>query len=132
MSVDITRLTEHLPPQQREAVRKAYQARAENETAAFLWCFFLGVLGVHHFYLRQWGKGLLHLWPPLATTLVVGGGVVLDLSPVLIVAAAVPLVFFAVIWMFVDLFRIDAEVAGRNLQLAEQLAAAALLADPVR
>src|SRR5262249_23965923 len=119
MSVDIARLTEHLSPKQREAVRKTYRARAENETAAFLWCFFLGVIGAHHFYLRQWGRGFPHLLPPLATALVIGGGVAFSWSPALIVAAAVPLVFFAISWMFVDLFRIDAEVASRNLQLAE-------------
>ena len=129
MSVDIARLTAHLPPQQRETIQHEYRRKADGETAAFLYCFFLGIFGAHRFYLHQWGKGFARLLLPLLAIAAAAGVLALSLDPTLIVVTAGPLLLIALIWMIIDLFRIDAEVAARNLKLAERLVANALLAD---
>lgn len=129
MSVDIARLTAHLSPQQRETIQHDYRRKADGETAAFLYCFFLGIFGAHRFYLHQWGKGFVRLLLPLLAVAAAAGVLTLGLDPTLIVITAGPLLLIALIWMIVDLFRIDAEVAARNLKLAERLIAGALLAD---
>jgi TM2 domain-containing membrane protein YozV len=129
MSVDIARLTAHLPPQQREAIQHEYRRKADGETAAFLYCFFLGIFGAHRFYLHQWGKGFARLLLPLLAVAAAAAVLTLGLDPTLIVITAGPLLLIALIWMIIDLFRIDAEVAARNLKLAERLIADALLAD---
>jgi TM2 domain-containing membrane protein YozV len=132
MAVDIVQLTEQLAPAQQRDVRRVYKARAKSETAAFLWCFFLGVLGAHRFYLRQWTRAMLHVQLLVVVALVIVAGIVASWPLVLIVAIVVPISLGAFIWAFVDLFRIDDEVSERNLRLAERLIAAALLADPQR
>jgi TM2 domain-containing membrane protein YozV len=129
MSVDLTQLTAHLSPQQQETVRKAYKKQAENETAAFLLCFFLGLFGAHRLYLHQWGRGLLHLVVPVAIAAVIAGGLLTGLNPAIIALVAIPLLIVGLVWMFIDLFRIDTEVGARNLQLAEKLIAQTLLGD---
>jgi len=132
MTVDIDQLTEHLPADQAREVKRAYRKQAKNETAAFLWCFFLGGVGAHRFYLRQWTRALLHLQVLVIAALVVIAGIIVDLPPLLIVAFVAPFILGALIWTFVDLAHIDDEVAERNLLLAERLASAAMLADPAR
>jgi TM2 domain-containing membrane protein YozV len=132
MAVDIVQLTEQLTPAQQRDVRRAYKARAKSETAAFLWCFFLGVLGAHRFYLRQWARAMLHVQLLIVVALVIVAGIVAGWPLVLIAAIAVPVALGAFIWAFVELFHIDDEVSERNLHLAERLIAAALLADPQR
>ncbi|HST90123.1 MAG TPA: TM2 domain-containing protein [Ktedonobacterales bacterium] len=129
MSVDIARLTAHLPPQQRETIQHEYRRKADGETAAFLYCFFLGIFGAHRFYLHQWSKGVARLLLPLLAVVAAASVLALSLDPTLIVVTAGPLLLIALIWMIIDLFRIDAEVAARNLKLAERLIANALLAD---
>jgi TM2 domain-containing membrane protein YozV len=129
MSVDIARLTAHLPPQQRETIQHEYRHKADGETAAFLYCFFLGIFGAHRFYLHQWGKGFARLLLPLLAVAAAAGVLALGLDPTLIVVTAGPLLLIALIWMIIDLFRIDAEVSARNLKLAERLIANTLLAD---
>lgn len=129
MSVDLTRLTAHLSPEQQEAVKKAYWKQAEHPTAAFLWCFFLGTCGAHRFYLRQWGAGLARLIFPVAAAIVIILGIVLQWPPATVAAVAIALLLIALIWEIIDLFRIDHEVYERNLKLAEQLIAGTLLAD---
>lgn len=132
MSVDITHLTEHLPHPQQEAVRKAYRQRAQSETAAFLWCFFLGVAGAHRFYLRQWRSALGHLALFFVLIAVIAAGIALGWSPTLTAAVAVPLLLISLVWVVIDLFRIDDEVSRRNLSLAKMLAGEALIHDPAR
>lgn len=132
MSVDITRMTEHLSPAQQQAVRKAYRRRAQSETAAFLWCFFLGITGAHRMYLGQWKRAIGHLALFIALVAVVVAGVWLGWPPALTAAIAVPLLLLALVWVVVDLFRIDDEVARRNLALAEKLTGEAMLDDPTR
>jgi TM2 domain-containing membrane protein YozV len=132
MTVDIDQLTEHLPADQAREVKRAYRKRAKDETAAFLWCFFLGGVGAHRFYLRQWTRALLHLQVLVIAALVVIAGIIVDLPPLLIVAFVAPFILGALIWTFVDLAHIDDEVSERNLLLAERLASAAMLADPAR
>jgi TM2 domain-containing membrane protein YozV len=129
MTVDIKRLTAHLSQSQQEEITKAYEKQAENETAAFLWCFFLGWMGAHRFYLRQWGQGLIHLILALITIGIAVGGALANLDPTLVVLAALPFGLAALLWEIIDLFRIDDEVSGRNLRLAEKLIADTMLAD---
>lgn len=132
MSVDITRMTEHLSPAQQQVVRRAYRQRAQSETAAFLWCFFLGITGAHRMYLGQWRRAIGHLVLFIALVAAVAAGVLLSWPPALTAAIAVPLLLLALVWVVVDLFRIDDEVARRNLALAEKLTGEAMLDDPTR
>lgn len=129
MSVDINRLTAHLSPQQQADVAKAYHREAEHSTTAFLYCFFLGIFGVHRFYLGQWRKGIAHLVFPLLIAAAVIVGVALTWSPLVVLAIVIPLAAIALVWEIIDLFTIDHEVNARNLKLAEQLIAGSLLAD---
>ncbi|HKT40635.1 MAG TPA: NINE protein [Ktedonobacterales bacterium] len=129
MSVDITRLAAHLTPQQQEAVKKAYSAHAENETAVFLFCFFLGIFGAHRFYLHQWRSGFLHLLLPAAIAVIVVGGLLANINIAIVAIIALPFLLIALIWWLLDLFRIDGEVGSHNLTLAEQIISKELLAD---
>ncbi len=132
MTVDIDQLTEHLPADQAREVKRAYRKQAKDETAAFLWCFFLGGVGAHRIYLRQWTRALLHLQVLVIAALVVIAGIIVDVPPLLIAAIVAPFILGALIWTFVDLAHIDDEVSERNLLLAERLASGAMLADPAR
>jgi TM2 domain-containing membrane protein YozV len=129
MTVDIKRLTAHLSQSQQDEITKAYKKQAVNETAAFLWCFFLGWMGAHRFYLRQWGQGIIHLILALITVIIAVGGALVGVDPTIIVVAALPFGVAALIWEVIDLFRIDDEVAAMNLRLAETLIAGTMLAD---
>ena len=129
MTVDIKRLTAHLSERQQEEIAVAYKKQAENETAAFLWCFFLGWMGAHRFFLRQWTQAFLHLLVALITAGIIVVGVVFQLDPTLIVLTALPFGLIALLWEVIDLFRIDDEVSSRNLRLAETLIASTMLAD---
>lgn len=119
----------HLPADQRKQLSRQYRHGAKNETAAFLSGFFLGIFGVHHFYLGEWARGFAHLIIPVAAAGVILAGVVggLPSLPVTIVVAI--LAIAAIIWEIVDLFGIDKNVYGRNLTLAESLIGAGALAD---
>lgn len=105
MSVDLSRLSAHLPADQQAAVRRAYRQQAKSATTAFLLCFFLGIFGAHAFYLGRTGQGILRLM----------------LSPLIIPG---------LIWELIDLFHIDHDVYEQNLKVAEDLVAQALLAVP--
>ncbi|PWT77285.1 MAG: hypothetical protein C5B60_03020 [Chloroflexi bacterium] len=129
MTVDIKRLTAHLSQSQQEEISKAYKKQAENETAIFLWCFFLGWMGGHRFYLRQWDQGIIHLILALIAVLIAVGGALANADPTIIIIAVLPFALAALIWEVIDLFRIDDEVAAMNLRVAEQLIADSLLAD---
>lgn len=130
MSVDISRLAAHLAPEQQRAIAKEYRRRAEHDTTAFLLCFFAGILGAHRFYLRQFGSGLLHLVLPVVAVVIVIGGLALDVKPATLAIVAIPLLLIGLVWAIIDLFRIDDQVYQRNLKLAEDLIARAMLADP--
>jgi TM2 domain-containing membrane protein YozV len=129
MSVDFDRMAAHLPADQRKQLSRQYRRGAKNETAAFLSGFFLGIFGVHHFYLGEWARGFAHLIIPVAAAGVILAGVVggLPSLPVTIVVAV--LAIAAIIWEIVDLFGVDKNVYGRNLTLAESLIGAGALAD---
>lgn len=129
MSVDLTKLTAHLSPEQQELVKKLYHRKEENSTAAFLWCFFFGTLGAHRFYLHQWGKGFARLIVPLLAAVVIVGGIFANIQQYAFISIAIVLLGIALVWEVVDLFRIDHEVYERNLHLAEELIAGALLSD---
>ncbi|HEV7129597.1 MAG TPA: NINE protein [Ktedonobacterales bacterium] len=102
MSVDVSDLSAHLPDTLRRSVRTEYRLRAKSATTAFILCFFLGIFGIHRFYLGQMRQGLLRL--------------VLS-----------PLIIPGLIWEVIDLFHIDHEVYQDNLALAELLIAQAAL-----
>jgi hypothetical protein len=102
MSIDLASLTARLSPEQQRAVKAQYRAQAKNPTTAFLLCFFLGVFGVHRFYLSD----------------VAGGVVRLVLSPLIIPG---------IILEIIDLMRIDAEVEHHNLAAAEGIIARVML-----
>ena len=129
MTVDIRRLTAHLSTSQQDEIAKAYKKQQENETAAFLWCFFLGWMGAHRFYLRQWGQAFIHLLIVVIMAGIIVVGVLANLNPTLVVLTALPFGLAALIWEIIDLFHIDDEVSARNLKVAEVLIASSMLAD---
>ncbi|HEV2235100.1 MAG TPA: TM2 domain-containing protein, partial [Ktedonobacterales bacterium] len=105
MSIDLASLTARLTPEEQRAVRARYRTQAKNPTTAFLLCFFLGIFGVHRFYLGDVGGGLIRL----------------ILSPLIVPG---------IILEIIDLLRIDAEVAHHNLGVAEGLIARVMLDHP--
>lgn len=129
MSVDFDRMAAHLPADQRKQLSRQYRRGAKNDTTAFLSGFFLGIFGAHHFYLGEWVRGFAHLVIPVAVAAAILIGIAAGLPslPIAIIVAALLLV--AVIWEIVDLFKIDDNVHGRNLKLAESLVGAGALAD---
>jgi TM2 domain-containing membrane protein YozV len=129
MTVDIKRLTAHLSEGQRDEIAKAYKQQAVNETAAFLWCFFLGWMGAHRFFLHQWGQAILRLVIAIVAIGIVVVGVLAGIAPTIYILAALPFALVALIWELIDLFRIDDEVSALNLKLAESLIARTMLAD---
>jgi TM2 domain-containing membrane protein YozV len=129
MTVDIARMAAHLPPEQRQDVIRAYRRGAQNETAAYLYCFFLGIFGAHRWYLGHWRSALAHLIIPLLAVLAVVAGVLQLIPPVVAVIIVAILLAIGLVWEIVDLFGIDDEVRAHNLALAERLTAAGALAD---
>ncbi len=129
MSVDIAQLTAHLAPEERQRVIRAYRQDAENETTAYLYCFFLGIFGAHRWYLGHWRSGLLHLIIPVLAVLAVIAGVVQILPAVVAAIIVAILLAIGLGWEIIDLFGIDEEVRGHNRALAERLIAAGALTD---
>ena len=129
MSVDFERMVAHLPADQRKQLSRQYRHGAKNETTAFLSGFFLGIFGVHHYYLGEWARGLAHLILPVLAALAVVAGVLGDLPSLPVTIIVVVLLVAALIWEIVDLFQIDGKVRKRNLALAESMIGAGALAD---
>lgn len=129
MSVDFDRMAAHLPAGQRKELGRQYRRGAKNETAAFLSAFFLGIFGVHHFYLGEWVRGLAHLIIPALVAIAVAAGVLGGLPTLPVTIVVVVLLLAALIWEIVDLFQIDSTVRQRNVALAESLIGAGALTD---
>jgi TM2 domain-containing protein len=129
MSVDFDRMAANLPADQRKQLSRQYRRSAKNETTAFLSAFFLGIFGIHHFYLGEWARGFAHLIIPVLAAIAVVVGVVgmLPSLPVTIIVAA--LLVVGLIWEILDLFKVDDRVRHRNTALAESLIGAGALAD---
>src|SRR5262245_4718323 len=121
MSVDLNQLAAHLPAPAQAAVKQAYTKRAINSTTVFVLCFFLGWCGAHRFYLGQFGKGFARLLVPLILLAAVVAGIALAWPSSAIALIVVPLALIALVWEILDLFRVDVDVHGRNLALAEEL-----------
>lgn len=129
MSVDFDRMAAHLPADQRKQLARQYRHEAKNETTAFLSAFFLGIFGVHHFYLGEWARGFAHLIIPALAVIAVVVGVLDNALSLPVTVVVVVLLLAGVIWEIVDLFQIDKNVQARNLALAESLIGAGALAD---
>jgi TM2 domain-containing membrane protein YozV len=129
MSVDFDRMAAHLPAGQRKQLSREYRHGAKNETTAFLSGFFLGIFGVHHFYLGEWSRGFAHLIIPALAAIAVVAGVLGGLPSLPVAIVVVVLLLAGLIWEIVDLFQIDKKVQARNLALAERLIGAGALAD---
>src|SRR6185312_10295297 len=129
MSVDFDRMAAHLPAGQHKELSRQYRHGAKNETTAFLSGFFLGIFGVHHFYLGEWSRGFAHLIIPALAAIAVVVGVLGSLPSLPVAIVVVILLLAGLIWEIVDLFQIDKKVQARNLALAESLIGAGALAD---
>jgi hypothetical protein len=105
MSIDLASLTARLSPEEQRTVKARYRAQAKNPTTAFLLCFFLGLFGVHRFYLGDVAGGVVRL-------------------------VLFPLIIPGLILEIIDLPRIDAEVAHHNLATAEGIIARVMLDHP--
>lgn len=79
-----------------------------NGLAYVLW-FFLGTLGIHKFYLRKTGLGILYL--------ILG---IVGYSTVWFVVGFIPLAVLAVL-LVIDIFTIPAQVIAANQQVAQQV-----------
>jgi TM2 domain-containing membrane protein YozV len=91
---------EELPVDQ--AARRAEQATAArrlNPVIAYLLCIFLGILGLHRFYLRRTGSGLAML---LVTVLTAGAGLLVTLP-----------------WAVVDLFLIPGIIRQEDARVRD-------------
>jgi TM2 domain-containing membrane protein YozV len=117
-------MTAHLPPEQQRAVRRAYRQQAKHDTAAFLYCFFLGMIGAHRIYLGEWRKALPRLVMGALFLAVLGVGIPLSWPLAVVVGVPAALAVIALGWEILDLFQIDAEVEARNRALLERLIAA--------
>ncbi len=53
--------TANMNPQQQAWFHAEYERARKDEVAGVLFAFFLGMFGVHHFYLRRNGLGVLYL-----------------------------------------------------------------------
>lgn len=86
-----------------------YDARKKSMAMAYLAWFFLGILGVHRFYLGRTGSGVAQL------VLTVGGW--------LLFAAGVGVFMLGVlaVWLLVDMFLIPGMVGDYNLALARSM-----------
>lgn len=132
MSVDLAQMTAHLAPAQQDEIRRAYRRKAQNPTTAFLLCFFLGLVGAHRMYLRQWGGALMRLLLAIliaGQVLAVAFGTFSVRSGVILILIAVIFLLVDLIWEIVDLFRIDGEIHRHNLTLAETLIGTVAIAD---
>jgi TM2 domain len=129
MSVDFDRMAAHLPADQRKQLGRQYRRSEKNETTAFLSCFFLGIFGMHNFYLGEWGRGVAHLLVLVLAAAAILAGVLGALPSLPVTIVVIALLVVAVIWEIADLVRIDNNVRQRNLRLAESLIGAGALAD---
>ena len=129
MAVDFDRMAAHLPADQRKQLSRQYRRSAKNETTAFLSAFFLGIFGVHHFYLGEWARGFAHLIIPVLAAIAVVAGVLGGLPSLPVTIIVVVLLAVGLIWEILDLFKVDDKVRHRNLALAESLIGAGALAE---
>src|SRR5579863_2044797 len=77
----LEQLNTRVSPERREVVQDAYTRAAKNGTAAFLTCYFLGLVGAHRLYLGDWRGAALRLLVPIGLALVAVAGI-LDVLPV--------------------------------------------------
>jgi TM2 domain-containing membrane protein YozV len=91
------------------ALMMQYDASKKSTGIAYLLWFFLGMLGVHRFYLGQTGTGIAIL--------------AITLGSFILMAVAIGFVTIAIsgIWVLVDLFLIPGMARKHNLELAAKL-----------
>jgi hypothetical protein len=129
MSVDFDRMAANLPADQRKQLGRQYRRSEKNETTAFLFCFFLGIFGVHHMYLGEWARAFAHLIIPVVAAVAVVAGVLGELPSLPVTVLVAVLLVAGLIWEIIELFQVDDKVRHRNLALAESLIGAGALAD---
>ncbi len=78
-----------------------YEANKKETLVAYFLAFFLGVLGVHNFYLKRTGVAVAQL---ILTLLIVT-------------------IIVSLVWVFVEMFLIHGWVRAQNNNLATQLGA---------
>ncbi|HEX9067198.1 MAG TPA: TM2 domain-containing protein, partial [Ktedonobacterales bacterium] len=121
MELDMSSIAAHLSPGRRTVVETLYAKKARSPLAAFLLCFFVGPVGLHHAYLRQWGRIWGHL-PLPAIALAFAG---LGLGHIL--TTSVALIGFliamggAIVWSLSELRTVDGAADTWNAALAQRL-----------
>jgi hypothetical protein len=126
VSLDVSRLIAHLPPEKQAAIAREYRQKAKHDTTAFLLCFFLGIVGAHWLYLGRVQAALPRLI--LAALALVGGiaGIALQMPAALVAAGIAVIVLLLLGWEILDLFHIDADVEAYNRTLLERVLGAPL------
>ncbi len=123
MSLDIKRMVATLPRERQVAVVRAYRRQAKHDTTAFLYCFFLGTIGVHRLYLGQARAALPRLVMGAAFVAVLGVGIALAWPLAVVIGVPAALAVIMLGWEILDLFQIDAEVEAHNRALISRLLA---------
>ena len=104
-------------PQQQRAI---YRVRRKNPGVAWLLCYFLGVFGAHHYYMKKWARGMAYT--------VIGITYLILLRPYLIslwqegwwpLAGLLILCNPSSLAAFVELFWIVKRAQEHNVQIAE-------------
>lgn len=124
MGVDIQALTRHLPADRQRAVRQAYKRQAKHDTTAFLYCFFLGTVGAHRFYLGNARAGMVRLALPVAGAALAGLALLFGFAPWIALVLFGVFFLIALLLELIDLFGVDASVDAYNTALAQRLLAA--------
>ncbi len=93
------RVAASLTPAQQQIFYAEYQHRAKDYNTALVLAIFLGLLGVHKFYLGRTGQGILH-----------------------ILISAVSLLTFGIILVIVDIIRLRGTVNRVNREIADAIA----------
>ena len=104
--------------------RAIYKAQRKSPGVAWLLCYFLGVFGAHHYYMKSWVRGVIYtvvgsaylilLWPRLVSLWQTGWWL---LAAILVFCNPASLV------AFVELFWVVKRSEEYNLQTAERILA---------
>ncbi|NJO55630.1 MAG: TM2 domain-containing protein [Rhodospirillales bacterium] len=94
---------------ERTRIQLRYDAAKKSTLITYILWFFLGVFGVHRFYLRRIGSGiaLLLLWAIGSLLTFIGVGYLL--------------LGFAALWLIIDIFLIPGMVRDYNLSIIDEL-----------
>lgn len=84
-----------------------YVVPLRSTGTAYLWWFFLGGFGAHHFYLGRPGRGIMYF-------------ILCSLIPIALIAGALWLALLPVALLLWDLFTLPSQVRAVNAKLMKE------------